>query len=235
MTIINSLWIGKLSTLEKLSIVSHLKNGHAYHLWSYSTMDVPDGVVLKDARDILPESQVFMYSGPESEGGGSPSGFSNLFRYKLLSEIDEWWCDTDVVCLKSFDFSAPYVIATEEDDVPTTCVIRAPREIMRKCYEEAASKNVRELKWGEIGPFLFGEAIKDLREYFVKPSTFCPIHWQEAHKALTDVECDSYAVHLWNEMWRRMGCNKNATYNSSSLYERLKERYLGRQHKPMML
>ena len=36
---------------------------------------------------------------------------------------------------------------------------------------------------------------------------------------------ENYAVHLYNEVWRRNGCNKNAIYEQGCLYEQLKQRY----------
>ena len=33
------------------------------------------------------------------------------------------------------------------------------------------------------------------------------------------------AIHLWNEVWRRKGINKNKTFHSDSLYEELKKRH----------
>ena len=60
MIIINSLWIGdKISTMERLSISSHLKQGHDYHLWAYESLDVPEGTVLRYAGDILGKEEIF--------------------------------------------------------------------------------------------------------------------------------------------------------------------------------
>ena len=77
MDIIQSLWIGKsLSKLEILSMVSFIQNGHTYHLYTYEPVDnVPEGVIIKDGNEILDKSEIFYYS------NGSPSAFSNLFRY----------------------------------------------------------------------------------------------------------------------------------------------------------
>ena len=33
------------------------------------------------------------------------------------------------------------------------------------------------------------------------------------------------AVHLWNEVWRRHGMDKNKTYHPESLYEQLKKKH----------
>src|SRR5262249_54280435 len=44
------------------------------------------------------QDKVFVYQA-EGFGKGSPSAFSNYFRYKLLAEKGGWWIDTDVVRL----------------------------------------------------------------------------------------------------------------------------------------
>lgn len=246
MTIINSLWIGdSLSTMEKLSISSHLKQGHEYHLWVYDDLEVPEGTVLRYAGDILGEESVFCYSGDKEDGGGSVSAFSNLFRYKLLKEQGGWWCDTDVVALKPFDFDDRFVFASENLEegglFPTTCVIKVPQAslVMNLCHGKALQANRETVKWGTIGPKLLAESVRacGLEEHVLSPNTFCPTNWWDVNKFFgpLDVPEESYAVHLWHEMWRRGDHDKDGTYWSDCLYEHLKEEYLGRQHKPMML
>jgi hypothetical protein len=233
---VNSLWIGgKLSTLERLSILSHLRHGHEYHLWVYEDTEVPDGVIVEDGNEILPESEIFCYQA--DEGKGSVSAFSNLFRYKLLKDRGGWWCDTDVVALKPFEFEDDYVFASEVDrngsSSPTTCVIKAPTDsaVMNYCYREAGSVDRSTLEWGTIGPYLLAESVFlfDLTEHVRPPASFCPTNWFDAkidpplHEwVITD---RSYAVHLWHEMWRRNGLDKDAEY-PGSLYERLKNAVL---------
>ena len=69
--IIQSLWIGEaLSNLEIMSMKSFLANGHIYHLYTYGAINnIPDGVIIKDANDILDKSEIFTYN------NGSPSAF----------------------------------------------------------------------------------------------------------------------------------------------------------------
>lgn len=99
--VIQSLWIGDaLSNLEKLCVQSFLDHGHEFHLYAYSRLDgVPDGALLKDARDILPASAVYRHR------RGSFALFADWFRWKLLHRHGDWWADMDVVCLKHFDFA----------------------------------------------------------------------------------------------------------------------------------
>ena len=78
--IIQSLWIGgALSKMEQLSARSFIDNGHEYHLYTYGDVkNIPEGVVVKDGNDILPESEIFRYK------NGSVSAFSNYFRFMML-------------------------------------------------------------------------------------------------------------------------------------------------------
>lgn len=99
--VMQSLWIGDaLSNLERLCIQSFLDHGHAFHLYAYSGIDgVPDGALLKDAGDILPKDTVYRHR------RGSFALFADWFRWELLHQRGNWWVDTDVVCLKKFEFT----------------------------------------------------------------------------------------------------------------------------------
>lgn len=233
--IINSLWIGEpLSTLERLCIASHLKNGHEYHLWTYESLEVPEGVILKDGNEILSKSEIFTYSGPKEEGGGSVSAFSNWFRYKLLLERGGWWCDVDVCCLKPFDFSRDYIIASEEqrpwkDDDPfvATCVLKVPpkSKLMQYCWDRCQEIGKNNLEWGWIGPDLLSEStsVCHLSDSVVPHWVFCPVNWWSFEDMFKPFSLGkSYTVHLWNEMWRRNHIDKDGKFDERCLYERLK-------------
>ncbi|MEO8215580.1 MAG: glycosyltransferase [Acidobacteriota bacterium] len=230
------LWIGsELSTMERLSITSYLANGHPYHLYAYRDIaGVPEGTVMEDANRILPESSIFKYRHHDSY-----AGFSNYFRYKLLLEKGGWWSDLDVVCLRPFDFGGDYVFPAEMSDAGTevaaNCVMRTPQgsAIMRFAWDECRWRDPGTLLWGETGPILMQEAIErfGLRRFRHPYRTFCPIthqRWQRLVEPDADLPggVDVYAIHLWNELWRRSGTDKNARYASTSIYERLKRRYL---------
>ena len=160
---VQSLWIGDaLSTLERLSIASFLDNGFEYHLYVYQEVaSVPRGTLVKDAREILPETMIFRYTRFESY-----SGFSNYFRYKLLLERGGWWMDTDVVCLKPFQFDRPHVFSSEPGREGGECVasgiIKAPvgSPAMRFAWETCLRTDPKTLFWGETGPRLVAEAVR---------------------------------------------------------------------------
>jgi hypothetical protein len=235
-TVVQGLWIGReLSAMECLSIASFLANGHEYHLYVYEDVGrVPEGAVVRDAGEILPRSAVFQYSHSKSY-----AGFANFFRYKLLLERGGWWADTDVVCLRPFSFPEEYVFASEriEDaQIPTSGVIKTPpgSEAMAYAWQTCRSKDPRQLRWGETGPRLIEEALArfSLGEYLKPPEAFCPLGYLEWASVLDPgtgpaFGPSTYAVHLWNEMWRRGGRDKNGAYDPGCLYERLKRKYLG--------
>ena len=233
--VIQGLWIGpELSVMEQLSIASFLLNGHDYDLFVYDELkNIPPGTSVKDANEILPSSRIFQYSEQRSY-----AGFANFFRYKLLLERGGWWADTDLICLKPFDFPEEYVFSSEMDrglEVITSGIIKAPpgSEVMAYAWDICQSKNQAELKWGETGPRLMGEAVRkfSLEQYQKPHNFFCPLGYQEWQKIL-DPEAtiaedkDVYAIHLWNEKWRAAGQDKNAQYAQDCLYEKLKRRYL---------
>jgi mannosyltransferase OCH1-like enzyme len=233
---IQGLWIGpELSIMEELSISSFLLNGHDYHLYIYGDVEnVPAGAVIMDANEILPASRIFRYKRSQSY-----AGFANFFRYKLLLERGGWWADTDTVCVKPFDFADPYVFSTQLShrgvEEVNNGIIKTPpgSEIMAYTWGVCQTKNPARLVWGETGPRLMTKAVKkfSLRRYQKAHHVFCPVDYQEWRRVLqpgSEISLDfgTYGIHLWNEMWRAAGQDKNARYQSNCLYEQLKNSYL---------
>ena len=232
--VVQGLWIGAdLSKMEQLSITSFLQNGHEYHLYVYdNVLNVPAGTVVKNASDILPRSSIFQYKHTPSY-----AGFANFFRYKLLLERGGWWTDTDVVCLRSLDFVDEYVFATEifrHVEVATSCIIKAPAgsDVMAHCWKVCQAKDTASLRWGETGPGLMAEAVREfsLQRYLRPAYIFCPVRYQDWNTVLEPASFDQlnlncYTLHLWNEKWREAGQDKNDIYPSTCIYEQLKRRY----------
>ncbi|HZI47030.1 MAG TPA: glycosyltransferase [Pyrinomonadaceae bacterium] len=234
--IIQGLWVGsRLSEMEQLSIASFLQNGHEYHLYVYNDIDgVPPGTVIKDASEILPSSAIFQYKKRPSF-----AGFADMFRFKLMYERGGWWADSDMVCLRPFDFPEPYVISSEMNtgkELTNVGVIKAPQRsaAMAYAYDICRTKNPAKIKWGEIGPGLMAEVVSKfgLIEYQKPYYTFCPIsEWQKLLEPyVAAIHPDSYAIHLWNESWRLANQDKNKAYHSECIYEQLKCLYLGNRH-----
>jgi hypothetical protein len=87
--------------------------------------------------------------------------------------------------------------------------------------------------WGEIGPKLMTESVTkwSLESCVMSPHVFCPIGYRDWAAVLDPSRVwsfphDVYAVHLWNEMWRRSERDKEQAYEPECLYEQLKRHYL---------
>lgn len=232
--VVQSFWHGRLSTLERLSAASYVANGHPYHLYAYGwpTYDVPKGVEIKDAADIMPKS--------EMQGFPSIAQFCDYFRYKLLFRKGGWWSDADSICLRPFDFAEDYVLVRhlrmpphDYELVMSTgnMMFPADSEVMEWAVERCQEIDRSKMDWETLGPTLMTQAMWKFSLKWQPSSLFLPIPWWEWGKILEaaapPLPKDAYAVHLWNTEWSRARMNKDATYAPESLYEQLKRRYLG--------
>ena len=222
--VIQSLWVGnKLGLIEQLCIRSYLKQGYDFHLYTYNPVDnIPDGTTVMDANKILPSTEIFYYNKEAFYDGsseGSPSGFSNVFRYKMLYELGGIWTDMDMICINPLNFEKKYVF-TSEIDMRTGKIktnvgfIKCPAKsrLLRYCYEVAKNTDKTTLKWNQIGPQLFDEAVKkyNMSKYVLPWWDFCPIGYDNINKIfepgasrMEDYMGTSHAIHLWGECIRR--------------------------------
>jgi hypothetical protein len=104
-----SFWHGELTYLARLCLSSFVEKGHRVALYSYDHLvEVPKGVQLCDAGNILPREKMFFYKGTRT-----PAVFSDLFRLELMAQNHGIWVDCDVYCIKPFDALPPYVFGYE--------------------------------------------------------------------------------------------------------------------------
>jgi hypothetical protein len=234
--IIQSLWIGdRLSVMERLSIQSFLDQGHEFHLYLYAPCDgVPAGATIRDGREILPASQIFRYQG--GYGAGSPSAFSNLFRYAMLFERGGWWVDLDLIALKPFRFDTEHVLGLVRGGKGGTRVaagaIRVPpgSALIGRCLEIARAAEKRSVRWGEIGPRLLRRMAEELGMHasMQAPPVFYDIDAADFWRLIRPGQPTPQGVglHLWAQLWRHYGLNPDGRYPETSIYERLIARYL---------
>jgi hypothetical protein len=237
--LMQGLWIGgSLSNMERLSINSFLKNGHPYDLYTYGPVEgVPEGATVRDANEIIPWSEVFL-------NRGGYSTFSDFFRWKLIHDRGGWWVDTDAVCLRPFDFKADYVFfggkgKPGSDDCVTSGLFKAPAgsKFARFGWGACLVMTVATMPWGQAGPPLFTEMVHEigLQDYILPGKLVFPIFYTNAVHEFTErqrypktyselVLGSAYSVHLFNEMWRLAGADKNGYY-PGSIYQHLQERF----------
>lgn len=173
-----------MTRLERLSIASFLDAGHAYHLYTYEDVDgVPAGVTVRDAGEILPREKIYRHR------SGSLALFADEFRWELLRARGGWWVDTDMLCVRPFEFGEELVFGRETDQLANTAVLKVPkgheicslmlercrhpnrfqaldddRARRRKWLRILLRRGFDSAKWGELGgPIGFTLAVKHLR------------------------------------------------------------------------
>lgn len=228
-----SLWIGEsLGAVERACLRSVLKQGHRLSLYSYGFVaGVPEGVVVEDAGEIIPEAEVFRHD------AGSVGHFSDWFRYELQSRGLGTWIDTDVYLLRPLDEESPYLFGEQAPGVVNNAVLRLPQdspllpELLHPFRERVTpawlplrirmSAKLRELArgnadlarlpWGSTGPQALTALARrySLMSEALAPDVFYPVPWQRADWLLDPriglqqvVSERTVAVHLWNECIR---------------------------------
>ena len=241
--IIQSFWMGKLTTMEKMCIRSFMANGHEFHLYSYGKLDgVPEGCIEKDANEIMPEARVRQMPCVQQS--------ADFFRVTMLLKKGGWWADLDTICLRPFDFTTEYVFAGCDWDTTLVqnCVIKVPAgsPIMQEWHrriDTLSAAQVSRLKFQGIGPELCAQLVSQfgLRHYILPRQLFDPIHFDRVHRivdpsATWDLT-KSYSMHLFHAAWKgQHEADKRRDYAlltgtddkfpEGCLYEQLKRRYL---------
>lgn len=239
--VIQSLWVGELTDMERLCIKSFLANGHEFHLYAYETLkDVPEGTTLRNAADILPKSRIKDFQHMQQ--------FADYFRYILLRDNGGWWVDMDTVCLRPFDFDAEYVFARAPGGATVVVYngfIKVPANsgIMTHCAEAVgrmAQYSLDVASFQALGPNLLTNALymHGLTNFVLPGDTFDPVHWYNAGKIVDpSAQWDlskSYSVHLFHAVWNngpqahvhQVKMNTDTEYPDACLYEKLKRRYM---------
>lgn len=232
---VHMFWHGSpLSRLERLCLSSFVAHGHRVLLNVYDEpANVPSGVTLADAAEILPRERLFKHA-----RSGSFAMFADGFRYRLLLERGGLWVDTDVVCLKPFDFATPEIYAWQDERVINNAVLGLPKghrlaQWMNDVCEQPnralpydsikmrrrklirqwlPGNSRRRLDWGETGPNGLTAAAQQLHctGAALPFWHFYAISYSNWHTVFDSSLRDnpgliagSHGLHLWNEMSRR--------------------------------
>jgi glycosyltransferase involved in cell wall biosynthesis len=214
--VVHSLWIGnQLSKLEQLTVHSFLNHGHEFHLWLYDDLEtpLPREVILEDANDIIPRSQIFRRKSTDAETGvgrgsvGSP--FSDLFRYKLLYEKGGYWVDMDVTCLKPFNFKGDYLFRSHRVGVVGNIMKCPPGSpLMKMTYDQVKQEANEESPWLMPNRVLSRNIGRLKLERFIQHNICNEDKWGEI--ILPFIETDLpipeqwFGIHWINEMWRTL-------------------------------
>jgi mannosyltransferase OCH1-like enzyme len=246
--IIRGVWFGsKLTAMQQLCIKSYIDNGHEFHLYiSEPTTDIPEGVIVKDANKILPQSARDKFT--------CHSHFSDYFRVLLILREGGWYVDMDTVCLRPFDFPEPFAFVSEDTStfsqnkkdpkIPpkpvsevvsnyiSGCIFKSPADSPFLKYIVNVIETMDTLHpkdWICVGPALFSEAIPkfDLLQYVKPPIVFDGVNPDELmHLVSSNVPWNisekSYAIHFRTSWWEG---RLSKSYPSDSLFEQLKRKH----------
>lgn len=193
-----------------------LANGYEVEFFAYDTLlfeSVPEGITCTDAREVLPEHEIFS----EPIGRTGYSGFSNLFRIELMKKRNGVWVDLDVVAIRPLESVPPYIFAKENRKWINGAVFRSPAESeLTKYLEGVIRSKASEGYWefGELGPraITVGVAKFNLHQYEFDRGAFYAISGLDSWKlysvaGLHEVESslsNSYFIHIANEISKQL-------------------------------
>jgi hypothetical protein len=196
MTIVQSLWFGRpLSVLEKKSINSYLNLGYEFHLYVYDNVKgIPDGVIIKDASEIIPKDERFQEN--------FPLPFADFWRFVLLYNVGGIWVDLDMIALRRFPFETkPFVFSSEHTvqagtlksknlQTPNIGIIKVPskhpmmEELVLKCKRVMTRGTIQRNDKTRFMKIFKKMLIKhNLEKWVVDYKTFCPLHWWHTKEA----------------------------------------------------
>lgn len=191
-TLLQGFWHGPpLGPLRRACLESFCSLGYEFHLYVYGPVDVPGGIILRDAAEIIPFQELFYYDNPESEAKDL-GPFSDLFRFKLLSERGGWWIDVDTICLSPAIPSVDRAWAQQLPEVNSGAIGTGQLALARgdplaiELYTRCLAKSRTNFRPREVlGPRLLSSVILEWGlppNVFGRPETFYPLRFIEMFK-----------------------------------------------------
>lgn len=224
---VSTFWNGNsLSPVEIACLTSFVQRGIAVRFFSYDPVALPAGVRWVDAGTVLPRDRLFHFD-------GSPSAFSNVFRYTLLHEEGGWWVDTDVVFSGSSLPALSHYWAWQDRSKINGAVLRFPKgdALCAGLLAESLSRASSLTEWGEIGPDLLTRFIRGgpFEAVTQEMETTYPVHWLQSHyfwfpelAPLVHARARRATfLHLWNSLFDRMGLDIGRTVPRGSYLDEL--------------
>jgi hypothetical protein len=208
---------GRMGPLEIACLKSFIDHGHEILVFSYDHETTPAFCRREDASAILPREQLFVYE--SGFGAGSVAAFANMFRYALLYKHGGIWIDTDMFCLSAEWPEENLLAGWQHDNLINCAVLKLDpgHAISEAAYSQcAALKN--DVLWGQTGPKLLTQLFEQhgLSSEALPPSAFYPVRWEHwidtldpaKSAAVRELTKESFAIHLWNELFRHGGVQK---------------------------
>ena len=208
---IHALWVGEnLGRLARCCLMSFIQQGHNVVLHVYNDIkDVPSGVKLADANQIINKSKIIKH-----KKTGSYALFSDIFRYELMKSLKGKgvYVDCDVYCIRPI-LQEDYIVAFEDDNKINGAVLALPENsvvldhLLKAAYDPyfippwysknkqlrfkikkilGFSKHISDMPWGVIGPDAITYFLNELNlNNQVQPiDVFYPVHYQCIHQLI---------------------------------------------------
>jgi hypothetical protein len=221
-----TLWFGNKPTiLQHISWSSYIYHGHELSVYLYDmSIEVPEGVIKKDANEIVKEQDIFLPKFINTSLGNGHSQFSDMFRVYMLKNTDLIWTDSDVVCLTdNWPDPEPYLFGYMIDNpLPWDGPIRVNGDILYINNDTILDKMIESFvnlpdNFQEdqtmLGPDLLTKTVNDnnLRKYVKEEQMFHPVRYGNAdyfqrpdrYKETMKFISKSVAVALYHSYWHR--------------------------------
>jgi hypothetical protein len=232
---VHMLWVeGELSRLARLGLTSFLRHGYSVNLWTYDQSLKSAGATLQDASSIMPKPD------------GTLAGFTDMFRYRLLSLHGGVWADVDIVALTGKpDLPVATAISTERRRPLRHRFVSATRDsttqvnncfiinpipssdgLIAKAWQAASALPRKDITWDSVGPHLINKLMLEDRNHgfaFLPDKTVNPVAWWNVPMAFLE-ERDpppSPFLHLYSSIWRQRGIDPKEPFPAKSLASRL--------------
>jgi len=203
--LLQTFWTGNpLGRLERAALQSYVNLGYTIHLYTYNPIaefkkSVPRHRLIKlhDAREILPESALFKFSGRKDVGKRTDAfsylPFSDLFRFTMLQKKGGAWIDLDIFLTRRIPaaiLNKPYAFGGERT-IQKGAYKKAEPEIVTVSFIKVPGPNSPLMNWlidhvptGDIKtPFdymnLYRKGITELGldKYTLPAYAFLPLNW----------------------------------------------------------
>jgi hypothetical protein len=218
----SAFWHGPpLTAFHWACLRSFIEHGHQVHLYAYQHLEVPPGIDVLDAGEIVDVQNVFFFQNdkmPTPDVGP----FSDVFRFKLLLTRGGWWIDADVLCNRREFPECCYAWANEEPfGTIGTSQIKFPANdpIIKKLYHQSSALFTKMTSREEIGPNLITRVLSEhVPPYnFGTTNEFYPIRWVEGFKLwlpqfrteILEKTTSAYFVSCWASLASYIGIDLN--------------------------
>jgi hypothetical protein len=221
-----ALWFGnKPTTLQYVSWSSYIYHGHELNLYLYDmSIEVPEGVIKKDANEIMPEESIFLPKFISTSLGNGHSQFSDMFRIYMIQKTNLIWTDSDVVCLTdNWPDPEPYLFGYMIDNpIPWEGPIRVNGDILYINNDSILNRMIEsfidlpdnfEEDQTLLGPDLLTTIVAEnnLHSFVKEEKMFHPIRYgnsdyfsrPDKYEETVNFMSDSVAVALYHSYWHR--------------------------------